>query len=742
MRFQLIINGALCITTLLLNACSPAPERTIRIADLLDRLTDATLPAQQDVESARIVTSFDPTGGNDDYNHPQSRGPAGWDIIAELDGPGYVSRFWCTGSKDGTKRFRFYMDGERQPSIEVSLDEWCGEDGPLSLPIAGYEPYCWFSWMPVPFNKKLVIMEESAQPDEKLYYQVCWNPLPERIGVETLTWPPSDEILSKAEAIGHALRERRFLPEPVRETLAEETSTLAPGGTMEMNIEGPAWIHELAVTPDVAGITNPVERDRFLRDVVVRIHWDGAAEPAVRAPLGDFCGVFWNRLRYRSQYVGMEDETLINRFPMPFNTRARIILENQGRHSLPLAVKVQGHRGADDARPFNYLHAQWRSSEPGQKGRPHIIADISGEGRYLGCVLSVTSMDRSWWVLEGDEKMYIDGSAAPQWHGTGLEDYFNGGWYYGNALASPFHGIIFKAPFRTIQYRLHQTDPVAFENTFHMTFERGPDQASRAGMESVAWYYLATPEGRAPPIGTAGQRRPVEDPMARATLMTEVNNAERLSDGKGAQEAIARFIASVPEFPFTDVLKLRTWATQHHDLSAAPDATHPKAVAELALHKHLRAADTNAVLGAYCNTPSRIYLDGQVVAEVNDAQKMLFFPVTVTPGRHVLAVQCRKRPYPDWIQIALMRSGEWVVTDDTWKFAFEPEGLWMQMDYDDSAWFLHEGFWVKGPPEVPYIWCEPNSFPGAQSRAWGIRTTKPWPASAQSVVWRKTFVMP
>lgn len=75
----------------------------------------------------------------------------------------------------------------------------------------------------------------------------------------------------------------------------------------------------------------------------------------------------------------------------------------------------------------------------------------------------------------------------------GLEDYFNGGWYYGNVLTRPFHGVLFIAPFRTVQYRVHQTDPVDFQSAVSVYSERGPDHASHGWMESVSFYYLDAP---------------------------------------------------------------------------------------------------------------------------------------------------------------------------------------------------------------------------------------------------------
>ena len=43
--------------------------------------------------------------------------------------------------------------------------------------------------------------------------------------------------------------------------------------------------------------------------------------------------------------------------------------------------------------------------------------------------------------LEGDERISVDGSRSPQIHGTGLEDFFSGGFYFiRGAFTLPTHG--------------------------------------------------------------------------------------------------------------------------------------------------------------------------------------------------------------------------------------------------------------------------------------------------------------
>ncbi|MBN2512015.1 MAG: DUF2961 domain-containing protein, partial [Sedimentisphaerales bacterium] len=67
------------------------------------------------------------------------------------------------------------------------------------------------------------------------------------------------------------------------------------------------------------------------QDMVIRMYWDGAKEPAVEAPVGDF---FANSFGKRSEVISLpvivEDGDSYNCFwHMPFRKSARIEIENQ-----------------------------------------------------------------------------------------------------------------------------------------------------------------------------------------------------------------------------------------------------------------------------------------------------------------------------------------------------------------------------------------------------------------------------
>jgi hypothetical protein len=101
--------------------------------------------------------------------------------------------------------------------------------------------------------------------------------------------------------------------------------------------------------------------------------------------------------------------------------------------------------------------------------------------------------------FEGDDSTSVDGTF--RMHGTGSEDYFNGGWYamldrWDGKMSLPLHGALdYSLPFcRTGGYRLFLSDRISFEKSFYHSIEHGPvGNAFPADYTSVALYYCDSP---------------------------------------------------------------------------------------------------------------------------------------------------------------------------------------------------------------------------------------------------------
>ena len=730
----------------------PPPGAPATVASLAERLADPLWLARLDQPDTRMHTSYDRTGGNNDYGTflRDSKTP-GWKVLADLKGPGFVSRVWFTGAKDGfPHRFRFYFDGEETPRLEGDIKVLFGGNmAPFLAPLAEYNNYCWFSFVPLPYAKSLRIECEEGPRDadgspRKVYYQISESALPRGTPVETFSWPLPDAAVAALEKVRAVWSAKKWPEAGDRNEIALVDWSQAAA------FAGPGTIRRLEFEPEWAKIPEE-SRDAALRDWMVSIRYDGSTNESVRMPLGDLCGMPWRRIRAHSLYFGMEGDALFCAFPMPFAASVEIRLE-AGRVA-PVPVKIRAwveKRAESPLGAFGYFHAGWWRTTPNDVGRPHPILRVTGNGKYVGCLLAVATLDGSYWALEGDESIRKDGEKTPGWLGTGLEDYFNGGWYYQNVMAGPTHGLFVKEPFRTVQYRVHAMDPSRFEKSLDMAFERGPDQASRAYFESASWYYLDRPQPadtvRLRPENRGMPQDPRLDPMG---TMTALWNDERFGDWRGERDELAsrlrRYGAQLPAMA-RRMLEFRLALLDEKLGGPDPlprfleDADEAVRTAAEMLLRQGQGGGALAIL--YANMPAKLFIDGKETMQAGHPERPAAAVFPLPPGPHVLAIQAPRQRYPDWVQLAIRCRDAFFGTDPTWKFAFNPPGDWTAADYDDSGWLEAGGSGVKGPPEEPYVWVEPDPFLDMQSKAIGLRPLTEWPAQGGYVVYRKTIVAP
>ncbi len=712
---------------LLLGLAACKPPATVPYSRLLSELTNTESIAKLDVPPTEMICSFDRTGANEDYNHFQGKTKDGQCVLADLKGPGVVSRFWFTGTQPD-KKFRFYFDGEKTPRLEFSWNDLRKGVPPFDImPLSADEQNCWYSFVPVPFKKRLLITAEDAGYQygrgEKLFYQLNWQKLPAGQTVKSFSVSEAREQLLKISAVW---QNSGFGPLPS----ADKEFTLAAGQTVELwSGQGPATVNAFTINTDA-------HDPEVLRNVLLKMYWDGNAEPSVCVPLGDFFGSVWQRWRAQSMFFGSSGNDFFCRFPMPFQKSARVVLENKSASIVALKFGLTAGSHTEGG----YFHAGWRNSAAADTGVPHTVLKTAGRGRYAGCILSVVSADRSFWALESDESMTIDGKKT--WQGTGLEDYFNAGWYYQNVFARPLHGLPVKAPFRTVQYRLHLTEPVLFARSFEMQFERGPEQASHAAYESVTFYYLDQPqaadsriENRAAPV----------DALQPYTLMADLWNFERFGDLQGESEYIDRYCKQFNP-PFKEMLDLRKLVCRYEAKQIPQqqlvDRLNASTNAQAEVLRKFYTVPGTALVQLYCNMPSELYLDGKLLLRGGDPQQPVFTAVDLKSGRHVLAAVSGWQEYPKWTQVAVRTADGFLLgTSGDWKNAVNPSGDWASLDYDDSSWQLvgPDSGRTKGPPEEPYIWVQPDPFVNTLSQAYGLRPSAPWGSKKGHVIYRKVF---
>jgi hypothetical protein len=241
----------------------------------------------------------------------------------------------------------------------------------------------------------------------------------------------------------------------------------------------------------------------------IRITWDGEKTPAVFCPVADFFGYAFGAVSMQSLLLGSQDDKAYCFFPMPYDRSAKIelIQRDQGSSSrIPVSVKAKIWYSADkrESAREGKFYAQWHKNSPVSHGQPHALADIKGKGHYVGTLLQAQGLKAGMTIFfEGDDSTSIDGNF--RLHGTGSEDYFNGGWYammdrWDDKMCLPLHGSLgYSLPFcRTGGYRLYLSDKLSFEKSFFQSIEHGPvGNDFPADYTSLGLYYCDSPAAAA-----------------------------------------------------------------------------------------------------------------------------------------------------------------------------------------------------------------------------------------------------
>lgn len=308
----------------------------------------------------------------------------------------------------------------------------------------------------------------------------------------------SDAVTQQATTFNLESRKKTFdVKRGQRVTLAETTGT---GCITQMWMTFPGWFwpHWNSDTP---------VSQTILKTLILRIYYDGSATPAVEVPVGDFFGNGLGEIsNYTSKYFGMSSGGFYCKFPMPFREGFRIEVENLDKiidTDVFCNVIYQLQDVPEDAA---YFHAQFHSGQnPGPE--PTNILEAKGRGHYVGCVLSMQGEKKGYMsYLEAPEYVYIDDDwTTPRIVGTGLEDYFLGGWYFREGeFAGPLHGAPSKDPLNAsiVMYRAHEADAIHFRRRIKFDFVNpwAPERLQPFTYSSVAFFYLDSPDGQNPPL--------------------------------------------------------------------------------------------------------------------------------------------------------------------------------------------------------------------------------------------------
>jgi hypothetical protein len=514
------------------------------------------LPRIRSASSAHLASSYDRDGGNLDWNwYPgydrHLNDTADNDLpvtLLDVQGSGVLTRYWMPhATANDARQIIITVDAglASQAVITTNSDEllYGGDsaphpplfENPMVPTVAGgqtsYEPIGFTASLKVEsINRQHLTPSQPGGPingyTDRHYYQLNYQLYHDGRTIQPYSHVlgPSDPRTHMRQQAASILNNRGQNPAGVSgssTTLISGGSTIAPGSSVALASlanGNSGTIRRLNVQMD-----NPT--DQALEDLRIRIRYDSAADYAVNVPVGAFFGaVAADAPAYQSLPMGSDStDGFYCYLPMPYRDGVTVELYNAGSTTVDINGGTVEYESAPVSSDTAYLHAVYRESEPGN-GR-HQILEAAGRGHYIGNILTLEAaegdsngLNRS--ILEGDETIVVDGVTVLQ--GTGMEDAYNGGFYYNHVLdqnndqdpVNPrsddgaFSGLLLMETIDDLasaepdiqsgitqvsQYRWQLLDLVPFNEAISMEIENHGGQAGT--YKSTAFYYMIPEPG-------------------------------------------------------------------------------------------------------------------------------------------------------------------------------------------------------------------------------------------------------
>ena len=425
-------------------------------------------------------------------------------MIFEQPGVGAITRIWMT-TGEGTSKdldpsvtIRIYLDGNSVPIVELPLpDLFNGSAPPFLFPLVGNRPISSggnFSYVPIPYRQGCRVTVEGSD-SKNLWYQFSFHRLAESENVQTFT---GEEDLSDWASL---LSTDGDDPWPIVSGLSTQSSSVLTGD-LSLAAEEIEQLAALSGPDSITALRLQLPTQSWPEAELI-LRFDG--QEFVRMRLDDFFGVRREGLQpARSLLIGVDhEEFLYCYFPMPFFEDAEVSLRSLVRAGgSPIEISYSLRLAGEEPSPDSGLFGvQLNHSDATPFGQDFPVLDLQGQGKWVGLFVelgSVGSSSRGY--LEGDERIYIDGSPHPALYGTGVEDFYNGGFYFDHgSFLLPLHGSPYQVGLETGEdvtaaYRLMLTDAIPFANSLFAGVQVVPN---RAGPDRIL-LLPAVPTGSGP----------------------------------------------------------------------------------------------------------------------------------------------------------------------------------------------------------------------------------------------------
>jgi hypothetical protein len=431
-------------------------------------------------------------------------------VMMDEAGPGAIVRIWTTWDGNSIvpgSTLRIYLDGSDIPAIEGPVKDLISGGAlvgkPLSMSVSegthinnrGHNLY-----LPIPYSKScLVTFEIDAEVDDgaykspAFYYQINFRSYEPGADVESFSKADLDELkkLGVVEKIQNELSSPTFEGRVISNAVAE--GQMGKGGDMVITAKGELALSSIELSLEAE------DMEQALRSTIAEISFDDRR--TVWVPVGVLFGLGHKADAYNSWWASYDGETMYCHWTMPFKREAKIRLFNTHDQTVSAKLRVKTSKWDWNDRSL-YFHGVWSphykidtQTGPSQNwlGAVDInFAEVYGEGKWAGDVLTLFNGSPGWWG-EGDEKIWVDGEDFPSHIGTGTEDYYGYAWSRPAAFSAPFiaqpNGEGNLAGGYAVNLRWRSLDAIPFDESIKFDMELWHWVKTKMNFEPASFFY-------------------------------------------------------------------------------------------------------------------------------------------------------------------------------------------------------------------------------------------------------------
>ena len=319
--------------------------------------------------------------------------------------------------------------------------------------------------------------------------------------------------LPVSRAVGQDLHDFTASSDGVSETHVEYHEVKLPAGKEVVlgDLKGPGKITYWYITDDTGG--------KFYPGLVLKIFWDGDAQPSVNVPLSDFFGAIGGHtIDYQSAPMQIEHLCYMCYLPMPFSQHARFVWPTTATKTIGRAWRRGSTTNRASVRPGEKPAVLCVAAKQPDQGR-HAHDPGRPRPRPLrGELLAGLHQVRR---LVGRGRHDLPPRRQKITHTPGTEDEYGACWGFGNTYSYLYSGYLQNEKGDNRMYRWYLPNPVRFRESLKVEIQNQHDNGTPTTTDaddytSIAYWYQESPQSGRLAATLRGTHRPEQEPGERS----------------------------------------------------------------------------------------------------------------------------------------------------------------------------------------------------------------------------------